>query len=328
MYWLSCREVITAGLNITCLDDDRGAPYRRAIAHSGFAMKLARYLHGTSVCLGLVDVTAGSITPLGVAATHGDAMIALMSDSLAGRAPRVDGAAVALTAVKLLPPIAQPSKNILCIGKNYAAHAAEFTRSGYDSSASNAQDVIPAAPIVFSKAPCTMSGAHDDIVVPWNITAQMDYEGELGVVIGKPGRNISRAAAYEHVWAYCVINDATARDLQAKHKQWLLGKSIDTFCPIGPWLTTADEVAPDNLELQCWVNGELRQHANTRDLIFDIPAIIATISASMTLHTGDIIATGTPAGVGIGFTPPKFLKAGDVVKIAITGLGEIENRVV
>ena len=147
-------------------------------------------------------------------------------------------------------------------------------------------------------------------------------------MIGKPGRRIARERAYEHVWAYCVINDATARDLQAKHKQWLLGKSIDTFCPIGPWLTTADEVEPSNLDVQCWVNGELRQNANTRDLIFDIPAIIECISASMTLETGDIIATGTPAGVGIGFTPPKFLASGDVVKVAISGLGELENRVV
>ncbi len=291
-------------------------------------MKLARFLHASNIHLGLVDVVAGTVTPLASAGSQSDAMIVLMTDALAGMAPHTAGAALPLASVKLLPPIAQPRKNILCIGKNYAAHAAEFTRSGYDSSATNAQDVIPEAPIVFSKAPCTMTGAHDDIVVPWNITSQVDYEGELGVVIGKPGRGITRDAAYSHVWAYCVINDATARDLQAKHKQWLLGKSIDTFCPIGPWLTTADEVDPANLELQCWVNGELRQQANTRDLIFDIPAIIATLSASMTLETGDIIATGTPAGVGIGFTPPKFLKPGDVVKVAITGLGAIENTVV
>ena len=291
-------------------------------------MKLARFLHASNIHLGLVDVVAGTVTPLASAGSQSDAMIVLMTDALAGMAPHTAGAALPLASVKLLPPIAQPRKNILCIGKNYAAHAAEFTRSGYDSSATNAQDVIPEAPIVFSKAPCTMTGAHDDIVVPWNITSQVDYEGELGVVIGKPGRGITRDAAYSHVWAYCVINDATARDLQAKHKQWLLGKSIDTFCPIGPWLTTADEVDPANLELQCWVNGELRQQANTRDLIFDIPAIIATLSASMTLETGDIIATGTPAGVGIGFMPPKFLKPSDVVKVAIAGLGAIENRVV
>ena len=291
-------------------------------------MKIARYSHQSSVQLGVVDVGAGTVTPLVTESGQGDAMIALMQEALAGRAPRASGAALALSAVQLLPPISQPRKNILCIGKNYAAHAAEFTRSGYDSSAKNAQDAIPEAPIVFTKAPCTMTGARDDIIVPWHITSQVDYEAELGVVIGKPGRAISRQHALDHVWAYCVINDATARDLQAKHKQWLLGKSIDTFCPIGPWLTTADEVAPTALDVKCWVNGVLRQDANTRDLIFDIPAIIESISASMTLETGDIIATGTPAGVGIGFTPPKFLRSGDVVKIAISGLGEIENRVV
>jgi len=291
-------------------------------------MKIARYVHQSSRMLGLVDVVAGTLTPVAEADGPGDAMLTLMHAALAGHAPKTVGAALPLSAVQLLPPIARPSKNILCIGKNYAAHATEFTRSGYDSSAKSAQDAIPDAPIVFTKAPCSMTGAHDDIIVPWNITSQVDYEAELGVVIGKAGRGITRERAYEHVWAYCVINDATARDLQAKHKQWLLGKSIDTFCPIGPWLTSADEVEPSNLDVQCWVNGELRQNANTRDLIFDIPAIIESISASMTLETGDIIATGTPAGVGIGFSPPRFLRSGDVVKVAISGLGEIANRVV
>ena len=291
-------------------------------------MKLARYLDGTGVRLGLVDSGMRTLQPLADASAGGDAMIALIERALGGHAPQPVGARCALADVRLLPPIAQPRKNVLCIGKNYAAHAAEFTRSGYDSSARSQADVIPEAPIVFSKAPCTLAGAHDDIVVPWDITAQVDYEGELGVIIGRPCRAISRANAYQHVWAYTVINDATARDLQARHKQWLLGKSIDTFCPIGPWLTTADEVQPDNLELSCWVNDELRQQANTRDLIFDIPAIIAAISASMTLETGDIIATGTPAGVGIGFDPPRFLATGDIVRVAISGLGEIANRIV
>ena len=172
-----------------------------------------------------------------------------------------------------------------------------------------------------------MVGANDLIRPPWNTTSTVDYEGELGVVIGVGGRSISVSSAYDHVWGYTVINDVTARDLQAAHKQWLLGKSIDTFCPIGPWIVTADELDPENLDLKCWVNDELRQDANTRDLIFDIPAIIACISASMTLNPGDIIATGTPAGVGIGFDPPKFLKPGDTVRIVISGIGEIENQV-
>jgi 2-keto-4-pentenoate hydratase/2-oxohepta-3-ene-1,7-dioic acid hydratase in catechol pathway len=290
-------------------------------------LKLARFEHKGQVRIGLVDAEQGRLSQLALPDAH-DAMIALIEACLAGHAPTLVGDTFALDVVRLLPPIVAPRKNILCIGENYAAHAREFAESGFDASARDDTSVIPEAPIVFSKAPCSMSGARDPIAVPWGITAKVDYEGELGVIIGKPGRAVTREAAYEHVWAYTVINDVTARDLQAKHKQWLLGKSIDTFCPIGPWLTTADEVNPEDLELLCEVNGEVRQRANTRDLIFDIPAIIASISASMTLQTGDIIATGTPAGVGIGFDPPRFLRTGDVVRVQISGLGEIENTVV
>ena len=173
-----------------------------------------------------------------------------------------------------------------------------------------------------------MIGAFDDIRPPWDITQKVDYEAELGVVIGKMGRNIPADQAYDHVWGYTIINDVTARDLQAQHKQWLLGKSIDTFCPIGPWIVSQDELDPENLTVNCHVNGELRQQANTRDLIFDIPTIIDTISASMTLMPGDIIATGTPAGVGIGFDPPKFLAPGDEIEITISDIGSIKNKVV
>jgi 2-keto-4-pentenoate hydratase/2-oxohepta-3-ene-1,7-dioic acid hydratase in catechol pathway len=158
------------------------------------------------------------------------------------------------------------------------------------------------------------------------VTSAVDYEVELALVIGKGGRDIRREDAYGHIWGYTIINDVTARDRQRNHKQWFMGKALDTFCPMGPWITTADEVDPENLEVKCWVNGELRQNANTRDLIFDIPTLISTISAGLTLKPGDIIATGTPAGVGLGFNPPKFLKAGDEVSMSITGLGTLTNR--
>ena len=226
-----------------------------------------------------------------------------------------------------MPPITQPSKDVICVGKNYAKHAAEYAHSGYDSSSTDINDVIPEAPIMFTKAARTMIGASDDIIVPWNITQSVDYEAELGVIIGREGRFISEESAYDHVWGYTVVNDMTARDLQSRHKQWLLGKSIDTFCPIGPWIVTADEVDPEDMDVSCWVNGERRQHANTRDLIFNIPSIIAAASASMTMCPGDIIATGTPAGVGVGFQPPKFLKIGDSVKVEISGIGVIENTI-
>lgn len=290
-------------------------------------MKIARFEYRNAVLLGLVDTDRGTLDVIRANTASRDPMIALIEADLAGARPQGSGETVPLADVRLLPPIAQPSKNILCVGKNYAAHAAEFTKSGYDGTAKSLTDPVPDAPIIFTKAPCSMVGAHDDVLPPWALTTEVDYEAELGVVIGRGGRAIAARDALAHVWGYTVINDVTARDLQVKHKQWLLGKSIDTFCPIGPWLVTADEIDHANTDIACWVNGELRQQANTRDMIFDIPAIIATISASMSLAAGDIIATGTPAGVGVGFKPPKFLQRGDTVRVAIAGIGEISNRI-
>jgi 2-keto-4-pentenoate hydratase/2-oxohepta-3-ene-1,7-dioic acid hydratase in catechol pathway len=221
----------------------------------------------------------------------------------------------------------KPPRNVMCVGKNYRAHAHEFTRSGFDSSAKDASEAIPTAPIIFTKAPETVIGPGQDILYPTGLSEQIDYEAELGVVIGKPGKGISKAQALDHVFGYVIINDMTARDLQAKHKQWFIGKSLDTFCPMGPWLVTADEIEVANLDVRCWVNDELRQDANTKDLIFDVPTLIETLSAGLTLLPGDVIATGTPAGVGIGFTPPRFLSRGDEVAIEITGLGRLSNRV-
>ena len=240
---------------------------------------------------------------------------------------RAGAAATPLSGARLLAPIPRPPRNVLCVGKNYHEHAHEFTRSGYDSSASGAADAIPTAPIVFTKAPECVIADGADIRYPTGVSDSLDYEAELAVVIGRPGRGIAKAAAYSHVFGYTIVNDVTARDLQGRHKQWFLGKSLDTFCPMGPWVVTADEVEPENLTVKCWVNDELRQNANTRDLIFDIPTLIETISAGMTLLPGDVIATGTPAGVGIGFKPPRFLKVGDRVTVEIEGLGRLSNKV-
>ena len=159
-------------------------------------------------------------------------------------------------------------------------------------------------------------------------TGTVDYEGELAVVIGEPGFRIAAPDAFAHVYGYTICNDVTSRELQSKHQQWFIGKSIDTFCPLGPYLVTADEV-PDvrALRLQTYVNGELRQNATVAELIFDIPTLIETISATTTLRSGDIISTGTPAGVGVGFTPPRYLKPGDRVRVTIDGLGELTNPV-
>ncbi len=237
------------------------------------------------------------------------------------------GAAIPMASVKVEAPIPRPARNVMCVGKNYHEHAREFTRSGFDSSASSAADAIPTAPIIFTKVPQCVIANGTDIRYPAGVSDSLDYEAELGLVIGRGGRGISKAQAYGHVCGYMIINDVTARDLQGKHKQWFLAKSLDTFCPMGPWLVTADEVDAANLGVKCWVNDELRQNANTRDLIFDISTLIETISAGITLQPGDVIATGTPAGVGIGFTPPKFLKRGDRVTIEIEGLGRLSNSV-
>jgi len=150
----------------------------------------------------------------------------------------------------------------------------------------------------------------------------------LAVVIGKGGTNITRADAMDHVFGYTIVNDVTARDVQVRHGQWDLGKSFDTFCPMGPWVVTADELDGTKTRVRCWVNGELRQDGPTENMIFDIPALIETISRGITLYPGDVIATGTPAGVGMGMTPPRYLKAGDVVRVEIEGLGAIENKFV
>ncbi len=250
----------------------------------------------------------------------------MLSIIASNRIPTATGPWIDLSSVELLAPIPRPARNIFCVGKNYHAHAKEFTRSGFDSSAKNESEAIPNAPIFFSKVPDCVIANGAPIRYPSGVSDMVDYEAELAVVIGKGGRGISAAAAYEHVFGYTIVNDMTARDLQSRHKQWLIGKSLDTFCPMGPWLATANEIDASNLAVRCWVNDELRQEASTADLIFDIPTLIATLSAGITLYPGDIIATGTPAGVGIGFDPPRYLRKGDRVAIEIDGLGRLHNE--
>lgn len=292
-------------------------------------MKLATIRHGGACRIALVDPLGGRFWPLD-RMLEGEAadMLDLIRrfDELKPRI-RVEGEGVPLRDAAPEAPLQRLARNVMCVGKNYHDHAHEFARSGFDSSARALADAVPAAPIIFTKAPETVVPDGHDIRYPEGVSDSLDYEAELGVIIGRGGRGISRARAYDHVWGYTIINDVTARDLQSRHKQWFLGKSLDTFCPMGPWAVTADELDPANTGVRCWVNGELRQSANTRDLIFDIPTLIETISAGITLMPGDVIATGTPAGVGIGFTPPRFLQRGDTVTIEIDGIGRLTNRV-
>lgn len=290
-------------------------------------MKFATLSHRDEIFVASIDSEAGTARPLRIDGQPVTDMLKLIDHvSGSGRMP-TEGEPIALGDATILAPIPRPHRNVMCVGKNYYEHAHEFTKSGFDSSASSASDAVPKAPIIFTKMPESVVGTNMAIGYPGNQSKQLDYEAELGVIVGKAGQGISSANAMDHVFGYVVINDLTARDLQATHKQWFLGKSFETSCPMGPWLVTADEVDGANLNVQCWVNGELRQNANTSDLIFDIPTLIATLSKGMTLMPGDIIATGTPVGVGIGFTPPKFLQSGDKVEIEITGLGRLTNTI-
>lgn len=250
-----------------------------------------------------------------------------VADRLAARRAGAAAQPVPLSSVRLLAPIPSPQRNVICVGKNYRDHSAEFARSGFDASGGQADSPVPDRPVFFTKSPGSVIGPDAGIDPHQGLTSSLDYEVELAVIIGPGGRGIPAELAWEHVWGYTMINDVTARDLQRDHKQWFLGKSLDTFCPMGPWAVTADEIDATDLTVRCWVNGELRQKASTRDLIFGIPELIATLSAGITLEPGDIIATGTPAGVGIGYSPPRFLSPGDVVAIEISGLGTLTNHV-
>jgi 2-keto-4-pentenoate hydratase/2-oxohepta-3-ene-1,7-dioic acid hydratase in catechol pathway len=284
-------------------------------------MKLATFSRNGTFQIGRVDDAGKSVRPIdGV-----EDMLDLI-ESFDEIAPKLNGggAEIPLSDVTLLAPIPAPRRNIFCVGKNYLAHAKEFSRSGFEAGAVKGAEVDE-FPAVFTKPPSTVVGPGASVDLHSHITSSVDYEAELTLIIGKGGRDIAAKDAYRHIFGYTIVNDVTARDRQRNHKQWFLGKSLDTFCPMGPWITTGDEVDPENLDVKCWVNDELRQDANTRDLIFNIPSLVATISAGLTLMPGDIIATGTPVGVGIGFNPPKFLKAGDVVSISIGGLGTLTN---
>ena len=294
-------------------------------------MRLVTFSDAAGMRIGVHDKDSNTIVDL--AATTRlpkdmTAFIALGKNGLkrARAAVKSGEGRVPFASVKLHAPIPRPAKNILCVGKNYHDHAREFHASGFDASAG--KDAIPELPILFTKWPNSVI-AHDEPIPSYlDYTNSTDYEGELTVVIGPSGRGISGKDAYDHVYGYTIVNDATARTLQNQHKQWFLGKSIDGYCPMGPCIVTADEVADvTKLQLTTRVNGEVRQDAPVSQLIFDIPTLIETLSRVMTLEPGDLIATGTCAGVGIGFNPPKFLKKGDRVAITIEPIGTLENPV-
>jgi 2-keto-4-pentenoate hydratase/2-oxohepta-3-ene-1,7-dioic acid hydratase in catechol pathway len=223
----------------------------------------------------------------------------------------------------LLAPIPEPKRNVMCVGLNYLKHAEEGAR------AAGRAVKLPPVPMFFTKATHAVNGPYANIPYDVAVSTQIDWEVELGVVIGKRGKNISAADAFDYVFGYTVVNDISARDLQNGHGgQFFKGKSLDGACPMGPWIVTADEISdPHNLPLRCRVNGVVKQDSNTNDLIFKIPTLIESLSRGMTLEPGDVLATGTPQGVGFARTPPEFLKPGDVVECEVEGIGVIRNTV-
>jgi 2-keto-4-pentenoate hydratase/2-oxohepta-3-ene-1,7-dioic acid hydratase in catechol pathway len=245
----------------------------------------------------------------------------LVADAIAKDPP--DSALHSANAIRWHAPIRRPRKNVFCMGRNYLSHVKEAAQ------ARGTEAKIPDAPVFFTKAPTTVTGPFDPI--PWDrqVTEQVDYEAELGAIVGVAGRNIPRARSLAHVFGYTIINDVSARDLQVRHLQWFKGKSLDGFCPMGPVVVTADEFGdPQQKRIALRVNGVEKQSSTTANMIFPIDVIIEALSRGMTIEPGDVIATGTPEGVGLGRTPPEYLKDGDEVETEIEGIGVLRNRVV
>jgi len=257
----------------------------------------------------------------------GDAMLRVIQSGL-----RVQDVArlpvereVRMQDVRIKAPIGRPLRNVWCVGRNYHEHARELSATVFKDN----QVDEKGWPIVFTKVPECVVGPYDDVRLPGShISEQIDYEAELAVVIGRQGKNIQADEAFAHIWGYTIVNDVTARDVQMRHKQWDMGKSFDDFCPMGPCIVAAQALPLGRTTVSGFVNGVQRQKAHTDDMIFGIAEIIETVSRGITLMPGDVIATGTPAGVGMGLMPPQYLKAGDVVRVAVEGIGFIENRFV
>ena len=287
-------------------------------------MKLITFENENSVAAGYLDGNDIVVCDDGPEASHAVRRL-IESGSVANWTESSGKSRISLDSVKLLPPIPEPRRDIFCVGKNYYAHAAEFHDSGFDSSG---KEAVPTAPIIFTKATTSIVGPDAVVLGSLDHTNTVDYEGELGVIIGTRAFKVPKEKAYDYVFGYVVINDITSRELQRHHNQWVIGKGIDTFCPMGPYIVTADEVGDvEASELQTEINGEIRQKASVADLIFDIPTLIETMTRTMTLLPGDIIATGTPEGVGVGFKPPKYLVSDDHMCVSITGLGELNNTI-
>lgn len=300
---------VSAGGEKICaavLNDDRLLNLSKAVHH--LTDPAAEALKANS----MLNLIAGPPETLDIARS-------LVVDAEAG----VLDAAILAEGAELLAPIPNLRKNVLCVGRNYADHITEGDR------AQKQQVGVTEYPVFFTKPPTSVVGPGGDVLTFPNVSKQTDYEVELAVIIGLPGRNIAKADAMKHVFGYTILNDISARDVQRRHGgQNFKGKAFDGSCPMGPWIVTADAIDdPHALPISLTVNGEVRQNGNTADMIFDIETLISSLSEGMTLEPGDIIATGTPAGVGYAMDPPSFLKDGDTVVCNISGIGTLTNSV-
>lgn len=293
-------------------------------------MKIANFNYNYTDMIGIVDVKNNKILPLNKLDSDTYANINDINQLIDNQkiiegieelSSNIDeGEWINLDDVKLKAPIPYPKRNIICLGKNYLDHAKET--QGLPGGTSD----IPKFPIYFSKIANPAIGDEDVVKSFDEITDKVDYEVELAVIIGKEGIDIKKEDAEDYIFGYTIVNDISARNIQRKHGQWFKGKCLDTHCPMGPYIVTKEEIQfPIELDIQCSINGELRQNSNTRELIFDIPYIIEDLSKGMTLMPGDIIITGTPSGVGLGFKPFKFLKSGDKIDCYIEKIGHLKN---
>ncbi len=298
----------------------QGRPVAAVILADGRALVLEAAAEASDLAPEVSAVLAGGSLQELIAAGPAaiDAVRGLAASAEAGG---LTGAVVAAADVVLRAPLPRPEKNIFCVGRNYREHIAEGER------ADNVKVGVSENPVFFTKPYTAVVGPNDPVPIFPKLSTAIDYEVELAVVIGKRGRDIPADQAYDHVLGYTILNDVTARDVQRGHGgQYFKGKGLDGSCPIGPWIVTADAIGdPAKLAISTRVNGELRQDGNTADMIFDIPTLIASLSQGLTLHPGDILATGTPAGVGYAMVPPNFLKDGDVMVLEIEGIGKLEN---
>ncbi len=291
-------------------------------------MKVLTYYHNGSIDVGILNSESTEVVPVNYLGCGARTMIqfiekahGLKLEKLAKNADLMRG--IPLEEVRIVSPILYPAQDVICLGINYLAHAEESAR--YKKEAFGGERPVP---IYFSKRVNRAVGDGEAVDGHFDIVDSLDYEVELAVIIGRDAKNVAKENAFDYVFGYTILNDISARNLQTAHKQWYFGKSLDDFTPIGPWIVTKDEFStPPAIGIRSYVNGELRQDSNTSLMITSIADVIHELSAGMTLKAGTIIAMGTPAGVGMGFEPPKFLKKGDVVRCEIDGIGSLTNEI-